>query len=154
MLADRERSSGTQPSDPRLDIAASRVEAEEEASKDQSANLSKEQKDRWLAHIKAGHWPYRKDCQVCVRGSAVGLQHRKSKYKDSHVLSYDIAGPFSEVGRSFDATGYRYLLVAGYRVPTELLRPDANVAAPAPPPSQDDQLVGWCRILGRSSLAS
>ena len=29
--------------------------------------------------LRAGHWPYRKDCQVCVRGSAVGLQHRKSK---------------------------------------------------------------------------
>ena len=74
-----------------------------------------------LSHIRAGHWPYRKDCQVCARGSAVGLQHRKSKQKDSHVLSYDISGPFAETGRSFDSTGYRYLLVAGYRVPSELL---------------------------------
>ena len=103
--------------------------------------MPREQREKWLSHIRAGHWPYRKDCQVCVRGSAVGLQHRKSKYKDSHVLSYDISGPFPEIGRSFDATGYRYLLVAGYRVPSELLRLKGGEATKEPSKAVQEEPV-------------
>ena len=93
------------------------VEGEEEGG-----SLSPEQKQRWLQHIQSGQLPYRKDCEVCVRGSATGLQHRRCVYKDTLVLSFDLAGPFSESGRSYDSAGFKYLLVAGFRVPAELLR--------------------------------
>ncbi|CAE7227139.1 GIP [Symbiodinium sp. CCMP2592] len=118
-----------------LDATVNAASVEAEGEQEESAPiLSPEQRRKWLAHIQAGHWPYRKDCQVCVRGSAVGLQHRRVQHKDSYVLSYDLAGPFKEVGRSFDATGYRYLLVAGYRVPRELLTQSTEGGAGEPPP--------------------
>ena len=55
-------------------------------------------------------------------GQRLGLQHRKVKFKDSFALSYDLAGPFKEIGKTPEGTGFKYLLVAGFRVPTCLFK--------------------------------
>ena len=131
--------------DPLPHVGAASVGLEEERG-----SLSPEQKQQWFRHIQSGHLPYRKDCEVCVRGSATGPQHRRCVYKDTFVLLFDLAGPFSEVGRSYDSAGYKYLLVAGFRVPAELLssaeppkpedlHPADDVQVPAPTEQEGDE---------------
>ena len=52
---------------------------------------------------------------------ALGLQHRRVKCPTMYALAFDLAGPFKELGRDDRGGKYKYVLVAGLRVPEAAL---------------------------------
>ncbi|CAE7546554.1 TY1B-A, partial [Symbiodinium necroappetens] len=53
--------------------------------------------------------------------SGLGLQHRRVKCPTMYALAFDLAGPFKELGRDDRGGKYKYVLVAGLRVPDAAL---------------------------------
>ena len=80
--------------------------------------MTKRELDEWKAHVERGHWPYRRDCSVCLTASGTGRPARKVVHKDAYVMSLDIAGPFADKGRD-EVRGkrYRFVLAATYVYP-------------------------------------
>ena len=80
--------------------------------------MTKTELAEWKAHVERGHWPYRRDCSVCLSASGTGRPARRVVHRDAYVLSLDIAGPFAEVGRD-EVRGcrYRFVLAATYLYP-------------------------------------
>eukprot|EP00439_Symbiodinium_sp_Y106_P012350 s3536_g1.t2 len=93
--------------------------------------LSSKERAMWRRHLESGHLPYRQDCLACTMGAGLGIQHRRVRFKDSFSMSWDITGPFREIGKTGKHSGFRYLFVAGVRVPTCLFR-DVTSMAPEP----------------------
>ena len=89
-----------------------------------SSSLTKAQREGWRRHLEAHHIPFRKDCLQCVMSGGLGLQHRRSKCPNMYALSFDLAGPFKELGKDERGGKYKYALVAGLRVPCEALPPE------------------------------
>ena len=56
--------------------------------------MTKADIEEWKAHIERGHWPYRRDCAVCLAAAGTGRPARRVLHRDAYVLSLDIAGPF------------------------------------------------------------
>ncbi|CAE7748047.1 TY5A, partial [Symbiodinium sp. KB8] len=94
-----------------------------------TARMTEAERERWRRHIAAHHIPFRKDCIQCVMSGALGLQHRRVKCPTMYALAFDLAGPFKELGRDDRGGKYKYVLVAGLRVP--------EAALPPPKPSKD-----------------
>ena len=59
--------------------------------------MTKSELAEWKAHIECDHWPYRRDCSVCLSASGTGRPARRVAHRDAYVKSLDIAGPFAEV---------------------------------------------------------
>ena len=80
--------------------------------------MTKKELDEWKAHVERGHWPYRRDCSVCLTASGTGRPARKVVHRDAYVMSLDIAGPFADRGRD-EVRGrrYRFVLAATYIYP-------------------------------------
>ena len=72
----------------------------------------------WKDHLDAGHWPYRRDCAVCLAASGSGRPARKVLHRDAYVLSLDVAGAFRDLGID-EKTGrkYRFVLAGTYIYP-------------------------------------
>eukprot|EP00439_Symbiodinium_sp_Y106_P018324 s9351_g2.t1 len=83
--------------------------------------LSEKEREGWKRHLAAHHLPFRRDCLQCVMSGSLGLQHRRVRHPAMYALSYDLAGPFKELGRDERGGKYKYALVAGLRVPAEAL---------------------------------
>eukprot|EP00439_Symbiodinium_sp_Y106_P027774 s2669_g3.t1 len=94
----------------------------------------------WKAHIERGHWPYRRDCSVCLSASGTGRPARRVLHRDAYVLSLDIAGPFAEVGRD-EVRGcrYRFALAATYLYPKVRELPEE---APIPDEEEAEAFLG------------
>ena len=80
--------------------------------------------DQWQAHVKAGHYPSRRDCLQCVTHGATGHRHAKIEHPSLFCLNADITGPFRTTGEDPGARGDRsqaarmkYLLVAKFTIP-------------------------------------
>ena len=107
-----------------------------ERSRPVSKAIAEKDKERWRRHLAAHHVPYRKDCLKCVMAGALGLQHRRVKCPSMYALAFDLAGPFKERGKDEKGGGYKYVLVAGLRVPDialpgdEAPKPTANSSRP------------------------
>ena len=93
-------------------------------TKGPSSSLTEAQREGWRRHLEAHHVPFRKDCLQCVMSGGLGLQHRRSKCPNMYALSFDLAGPFEELGKDERGGKYKYALVAGLRVPCEALPPE------------------------------
>ncbi|CAE7553512.1 GIP [Symbiodinium sp. CCMP2592] len=80
--------------------------------------MTKAELAEWKAHIERGHWPYRRDCSVCLSASGTGRPARRVVHRDAYVLSLDIVGPFADVGRD-EVRGcrYKFALAATYLYP-------------------------------------
>ncbi|OLP98838.1 Retrovirus-related Pol polyprotein from transposon TNT 1-94 [Symbiodinium microadriaticum] len=80
--------------------------------------MTKKELDEWKAHVERGHWPYRRDCSVCLAASGTGRPARRVIHRDAYVMSLDIAGPFADKGRD-EVRGqrYRFVLAATYLYP-------------------------------------
>ncbi|CAE7813365.1 unnamed protein product, partial [Symbiodinium sp. CCMP2592] len=80
--------------------------------------MTKTELEEWKAHLDRGHWPYRRDCSVCLAASGTGRPARRVVHRDAYVLSLDIVGPFADVGRD-EVRGcrYRFALAATYLYP-------------------------------------
>ncbi|CAE7947819.1 RE1 [Symbiodinium sp. KB8] len=94
-----------------------------------SKPISDKDRERWRRHIAAHHIPFRKDCLKCVMAGALGLQHRRVKCPSMYALAFDLAGPFKERGKDDKGGGYKYVLVAGLRVP-DIALPGGDVQEP------------------------
>ncbi|CAE7300896.1 RE1, partial [Symbiodinium natans] len=77
-------------------------------------NMTEKELKHWEDHVKAGHIPYDRRCQTCVRTAATGRAHRRTLAPSAYSLSLDIAGPFRARGETADSARYRYLLVGAY----------------------------------------
>ena len=92
----------------------------------------------------------------------LGLQHRRVKCPTMYALAFDLAGPFKELGRDDRGGKYKYVLVAGLRVPDAALpsprqdkgapkaekqAPDVQVEASGTNVQDDDAAseVSWLR---------
>ena len=137
---------GEPPEDPKnlslptsmQDLRAAEPDPNDLSEKDKSkVAMSPKERASWRRHITAGHLPYRRDCLACTMGAGLGIQHRRVRFKDSFSMSWDISGPFREVGKTGKHSGFRYLFVAGVRVPTCLFR-DAATSAPGPSANKPD----------------
>ncbi|CAE7741202.1 unnamed protein product [Symbiodinium microadriaticum] len=80
--------------------------------------MTQKELDEWKAHVERGHWPYRRDCPVCLTASGTGRPARRVVHRDAYVMSLGIAGPFAERGRD-EVRGkkYRFVLAATYLYP-------------------------------------
>ena len=80
--------------------------------------MTKKELEEWKAHVERGHWPYRRDCSVCLTASGTGRPARRVVHRDAYVMSLDIAGPFATRGKD-EVRGkkYRFVLAATYLYP-------------------------------------
>ena len=58
--------------------------------------VKKLKKISWEEHVRRGHCPFRRDCQICQEASARARMHRKILHPKAGVLSLDLAGPFQK----------------------------------------------------------
>ena len=56
-------------------------------------NMTEKELKHWEDHVKAGHIPYDRRCQTCVRTAATGRAHRRTLAPSAYSRSLDIAGP-------------------------------------------------------------
>ena len=83
--------------------------------------------EAWRAHIMRGHLPYRRDCQFCIEGSGLGVQHRRVKNPQAFTLSVDLFGPVPPTERGRDeqsVSGNPHLkfgLIGVYRMPKSMI---------------------------------
>ena len=49
--------------------------------------------EQWVKHVRDGHQPYEKSCEVCVTAGGTGRRHMRCEHPESFVLSADLAGP-------------------------------------------------------------
>ena len=96
--------------------------------------MTKKELEEWKAHVERGHWPYRRDCSVCLTGSGTGRPARRVVHRDAYVMSLDIAGPFAEKGKD-EVRGkkYRFVLAATYLYPKM-----RDVPEDAPIPNEEE----------------
>ena len=103
-------------------------------------SLKPAEREAWRAHIMRGHVPYRRDCQYCVEGSGLGVQHRKVKNPQAFTLSVDLFGPMppAEKGRDEQSVSgnphLRFGLIGVYRMPKSLLATSLS-----PPKPQEER---------------
>ncbi|CAE7531161.1 RE1 [Symbiodinium sp. CCMP2592] len=105
-------------------VSDSKEAAREPAKPEEIPTLTPQQREGWKRHLEAHHIPFRRDCLQCVMSGALGLQHRRIKCPNMYALSFDLAGPFKELGRNERGGKYKYALVAGLRVPAVALPPE------------------------------
>ncbi|CAE7279390.1 RE2, partial [Symbiodinium microadriaticum] len=86
-----------------------------------ASRMTEAEREKWRKHIAAHHIPFRKDCLQCVMSGGLGLQHRRVKCPTMYAWAFDLAGPFKELGRDDRGGKYKYVLVAGLRVPDAAL---------------------------------
>ena len=97
--------------------------------------MSEKELAEWKAHVEAGHWPYRRDCAVCLSASGTGRPARKVLHRDAYVMSLDVAGLFRDVGKDEKRGGkYRFALAATYVSPKTTRAPED---APVPDLEED-----------------
>ncbi|CAE7391000.1 PIP5K4, partial [Symbiodinium necroappetens] len=96
--------------------------------------MTKKELEEWKAHVERGHWPYRRDCSVCLTASGTGRPARRVVHRDAYVMSLDIAGPFAEKGKD-EVRGkkYRFVLAATYLYPKM-----RDVPEDAPIPNEEE----------------
>ena len=80
--------------------------------------------EKWKEHVRAGHYPARRDCLQCVMHGATGHRHTRVEHPSLFCLTVDITGPFRTQGEDPGARGDRakaakmkYLLVAKFTIP-------------------------------------
>ena len=80
--------------------------------------------EKWKEHVRAGHYPARRDCLQCVMHGATGHRHTRIEHPSLFCLTVDITGPFRTQGEDPGARGDRakaakmqYLLVAKFTIP-------------------------------------
>ena len=80
------------------------------------------QLEEWRRHVEAGHWPFRRDCSVCLSAAGTGRPARRVLHRDAYVLSLDIGGACAEKGidernDNGRANKYKFVLAATYVFP-------------------------------------
>ena len=113
----------------------------------QNATERRRQKELevWRLHLENGHVPFRRDCQHCILGSAINMQHRRVKNPTSYTLSVDLFGPLQphERGRDEESVSgnphIKYGLVGAFRVPKSAAAPgEGTIDNSAPRTLEDD----------------
>eukprot|EP00434_Breviolum_minutum_P018336 symbB.v1.2.016177.t1/scaffold1227.1/size245474/4 len=71
---------------------------------------------RWEAHVRQGHTPYRRDCAVCAEACGRDRQHRRQPTGEAFTMSLDISGPY-ETGIDQSVIKPRYYLTSVVTIP-------------------------------------
>ena len=130
----------------RREIAKALLRKELQGGGVKARAMSSREAAEWRAHLDANHWPYRRDCSVCLAASGSGRPARKVLHRDAYVLSLDVAGAFRDQGvDEKKGKKYRFALVAtyvfpkGYKVPEDqpVTPPGSSEASPVPPGSSE-----------------
>ncbi|CAE7924460.1 GIP, partial [Symbiodinium sp. KB8] len=131
-----EEAEDSSPSPPAARAQGEAPQLVPESIRPASKVINDKDRERWRRHIAAHHIPFRKDCLKCVMAGALGLQHRRVKCPSMYALAFDLAGPFKERGKDDKGGGYKYVLVAGLRVPDIALpgegEPEPTTGGPRP----------------------
>ena len=102
----------------RKEIARALLQRRLRGSVVQARAMSAKETAEWREHLDAGHWPYRRDCSVCLAASGTGRPARKVLHRDAYVLSLDIAGAFRDQGvDEKKGRRYRFVLAGTYVYP-------------------------------------
>ena len=126
-------------------IATEAIEAMRVESKVVKALTARERRDiqDWQEHYRGGHFPYRRDCAVCLETTGRDRPRRTVPTPDSFCMSLDLAGPFKP-GEDQDVYDAKYMLVAVVTVPVkeemplvESLRELGVTVRPLPEERQD-----------------
>ena len=94
-----------------------------QVAQDLVARKRQKEAQAWRSHIENSHVPFRRDCQHCVLGSAINMQHRRVRHPTSYTLSVDLFGPLQphERGRDEESVSgnphLKYGLVGAFRLP-------------------------------------
>ena len=143
--SERGASSPSTTSESRAEDSPRVLPGDDEGCDDAEVNaLKPDDKEAWRAHIMRGHLPYRRDCQFCVEGSGLGVQHRKVKNPQAFTLSVDLFGPMpsSEKGRDEQSVSgnphLRFGLVGVFRMPKSMIT--AKFPNPKPNPDEEDRI--------------
>eukprot|EP00439_Symbiodinium_sp_Y106_P014295 s7848_g2.t1 len=131
------------------DLSSSEEEPDEDAyvvCAAQNATDKRRQKelDAWRLHLENGHVPFRRDCQHCILGSAINMQHRRVKDPTSYTLSVDLFGPLQlhERGRDEESVSgnphIKYGLVGAFRVPKSAVVSGQGTNGTSGPRTQED----------------
>eukprot|EP00439_Symbiodinium_sp_Y106_P044328 s2505_g5.t1 len=133
--------------------------------------MSAKERKEWKEHLNNNHFPYRRDCSVCLQASRTGRPARKVEPRDAFVLSLDVAGPFATRGVDENrGSKHRFKLVGSYTFPKikeipaeeepaeeeqpkeeffQMDEPDADEGVDLPEdPSLDEQEREWERTVG------
>lgn len=66
----------------------------------------------WTEHVRQGHVPFRRDCQICQEASARGRMHFKMGFAKAGVMSLDVSGPY-HLGHDLLEEG-KFMLIGSY----------------------------------------
>ena len=66
----------------------------------------------WSEHVRHGHVPFRRDCQICQEASARGRMHFKKSHPKAGVMSLDVSGPY-HLGHDLLVEG-KFMLIGSY----------------------------------------
>ncbi|CAE7484241.1 GIP [Symbiodinium sp. CCMP2456] len=125
----------------RLEIArAVREEETKDKSVPGSGSLKAMSPEQWKEHVRAGHYPARRDCLQCVTHGATGHRHARVEHPSLFCLNVDITGPFRTTGEDPSARGDRkkaakmkYLLVAKFTLPKSYVTGEFEPTGTDPP---------------------
>ena len=107
--------------------------------------------DAWRTHVEMGHYPYRRDCGVCVEAMGRDRPRKRMKGPEPFTLSLDVAGPFVP-GKDQMEIKPKYFVVATMTIPmlgskpmVESLRKLAGDDQPleVPEPPVEDPQKEW-----------
>ena len=66
----------------------------------------------WEEHVKRGHTPFRRDCQICQEAAARSRMHRSVSHPRAGVLTLDVSGPYTK-GHDLEEPG-KFMLIGAY----------------------------------------
>ena len=69
----------------RREIARALLQRELQGSGVQARAMSAKEAAEWRAHLDGNHWPYRRDCSVCLAASGSGRPARKVLHRDAYM---------------------------------------------------------------------
>ena len=105
--------------------------------------------DSWKAHVDMNHYPYRRDCAICVETMGRDRPRRRLKSPEPFTLALDVAGPFVP-GKDQIELQPRYFVIATMTIPMwgdkpmveslrKLAEDEQELDIPGPPIGDDDQ---------------
>ena len=71
----------------------------------------------WKAHVDNNHYPYRRDCAVCIETLGKDRPRRRQKAPEPFTLALDVAGPFIAGDDQVDKVKPRYFVVGTMTIP-------------------------------------
>ena len=66
----------------------------------------------WEEHVRRGHTPFRRDCQICQEASARARMHHPTTFPRAGILTLDVSGPYTP-GHDVEEPA-KFMLIGAY----------------------------------------